>query len=200
MNAYAKIGIKVGVVVVICLILLVAYSMVGHKAFAGLAAGYKKQIDAQAVVAKQLDGLLQYKALLPEIRCVQLRDMETIRLLVPPSNEFILTSYLRQVHALITQDHLETAGIVIGGSKPAPGGTSFDKTFSTDVAGLQKQLGKITTALQSFQDNKDKMNDMLNSFQFYKAMSEWNRKFRRDTGWNRSSFILDVGSWQLFRY
>jgi hypothetical protein len=176
-NPYAKIGIKVGVVVVICLIFLVAYNMVGHKAFVGASAGFQKEITAQTTIAKQLDGLLQYKDLLPGIRCVQLRDMETIRVLIPPANEFVLTGYLRTIHAMLTNDHLETQGIVIGGAKPAVGGTTFEETFVSDVTALQGELDKITTALQMFKDNQDKMQNLLTSFQFYEGMATGSENF-----------------------
>jgi hypothetical protein len=181
-NPYAKIAIKIGVVIVICLILLVAYNMVGHKAFTGAAASFKREIDDQNRITTRLDSLLQYKDLLDRIRFVQLRDMETVRVLIPPKDEFVLTSYLRQVHGLLSQNHLETDGIVIGGSKPAVGGTTFKETWESDVTALQGELSKITDALQMFRDNMDQMNNLLVSFQFYEAMSTGNEDFAAIVG------------------
>lgn len=177
MSPYVKIAIKIGIVAVVCLILIVAYNQLGHRAYAGAVRGLKGEVEAQRAVAAQLDSLLQYQDLLPGIRYVQLRDMETIRVLVPPSDEFTLTSYLRQIHIMLTENHLETDGIMILTQGGAVGGTSFEEGFTSDVEALQGQLDKITGALQMFRDNKGQMDNMLVSFPFYEGMSTGSENF-----------------------
>jgi len=169
-NPYVKIAIKVGVVFLVCIIILALYNMVGHRAFMGAKRHFQKQINTQLTTAEQLDSLLKYKPILPQIRCAQYRDIQTIRNFLPDAKEFVLTSYLRHIHALLSQNHLETSGIVITGAK-ATGGASFEKTFSSDISALQKDLEKIKDALQMFQDNMDKMNNLIMTFQFYQALS-----------------------------
>lgn len=198
MNPYVKIAIKVGVVVVICLILLVAYNMIGHKAFVAAAESLKREIKTQEEISNKLDSLLQYKELLPKIRAVQLQDMETIRLLIPPADKFVLTGYLRQIHSMLTENRLETDGIVIAGTKGAVGAASFEEIFASDVTALQADLEKIKQALQMFQDNLGQMNNMIMSFQFYQALATGMENYTAIAGGvQMHSFSLTVkGSYQ----
>lgn len=193
MNPYAKIAIKVGVVIAICLILLVAYDMVGHKAYMAAAKAIQAEKANQQNVSAQLDSLLQYQPLLPAIRCVQLGDLETIRVLCPEAKQFGLTGYLRQIHSMLSENHLETDGIVIAGTAAAVGGVTFEEAFKSDVTALQSQLDKIKAALQMFQDNADKMNNLLASFQFYQALASGTENFEAIIGGiEQHKFTLSV--------
>jgi hypothetical protein len=198
MNPYAKIGIKVGVVVVICLILWVAYNMVVHKAYTAGIAKIKTELKTQQDVATQLDSLLNYESILPQIRYAELRDMEAIRNLVPPKEEFILTSYLRVIHSMLAENHLETDGILIGKVNNAVGGTSFEETFASDITALQKELSKITDALQLFQDGMGSMGNLISTYYFYKALSTGSENYAAIIGGieNHSFQMKVTGSYE----
>lgn len=178
MNPYAKIAIKIGVVIVICLVLIAAYNMVAHRAFMAGANRLRSEREAQLTIKEKLDSLLQYQELLPRIRHVQLQDMQTIRNFIPDADEFVLTSYLRKIHGTLAENHLETDGIVIGGAGAPVGGTDFSAAFVSDPAALQDDLKDITDALQMFKDNQARMNNMLNSFNFYSQLSTGGENFR----------------------
>jgi hypothetical protein len=181
-SAYVKIAIKVAIVLVICLIIIVAYNVVLHRAKAASIAKMRTDLAAQTVIATALDSLLQYKDILPQIRQVQLQDMQTIRNLVPDSREFALTSYLRVIHAKLADNHLETNGIAIGGTRAPTGGTDFKEAFSSDITALSTDLVKITDALQMFKDRMNEMDDMLVSFQFYTQVSTGAENFQAIAG------------------
>jgi Tfp pilus assembly protein PilO len=176
-NPYAKIALKIGIVIVICLVLIAAYNLVVHKRLAAGANRLSRDLEAQRTIKEKLDSLLRYKDILPQIRQVQLQDMQTIRNLIPDADDFVLTSYLRKVHGTLAENHLETDGIVIGGAGAPIGGTDFNAAFVSDPAALQDDLERITGALQSFQDNMDKMNNMLISFEFYSQISTGGENF-----------------------
>jgi hypothetical protein len=198
MNPYAKIGIKVGVVVVICLILWAAYNIVVHRAYMAGIKSIKVERDKQQTVATQLESLLKYQPILPQIRYAELRDMETIRNLIPPRDEFVLTSYLRVIHSMLSENHLETDGILIGKVNNAVGGTSFEETFASDITALQKELSKITDALQLFQDGMGSMGNLVSTYYFYKAMSTGSENYAAIIGGIEShSFQMKVtGSYE----
>jgi hypothetical protein len=192
-NPYAKIGIKVGVVILICIILLVAYQVVGHKAFTAQIKSINAELQTQQGVKAQLDALLAYKGDLPNIRYVQLKDMETIRAFMPPKEEFVLTGYLRVIHKMLADDHLDTNGILIAPERAAPGGTSFEENFSSDVTALAGELEGIMAALKMFQENKGQMKNFLVSYQFYRGMASGSENFAAIVGGiERHSFTLTV--------
>jgi hypothetical protein len=190
-NPYAKIGIKIGIVVLICIILLVAYNSLGHKAFVVRAAAIRTDLATQEGIKTQLDSLLAYKDDLPNIRYVQLKDIETVRTFLPPADEFALTGYLRQIHGMLAENHLDTSGIVIGAERPPVAGTSFDETFASDVTALAGSLDKITAALDMFRANKSQMKNLLISFQFYQGLASGTENFAAIvSGIQRHSFSL----------
>jgi len=150
-NPYAKIAIKVSVVILVCFILLILYNVLGHSVFVKQIRNQTNERNAQAEISRQLDELLEYQDLLPQIRHVQLQDLQTIRNLMPDADEFVLTSYLRLIHQMLTDNHLETNGISIAG-RPAPtGGSDFDTAFTSDITALQEDLDQIKGALAMFE-------------------------------------------------
>jgi len=192
-NPYAKIAIKIAVVIVICLVLLVAYNLVGHRTYVAAARRARNEGASQERIAQRLDSLLQYKDILPQIRQVQIQDIQTIRNVIPDADEFVLTSYLRTIHGMLAESHLETDGITIGGRQAAVGGTDFRAAFASEVSALQDDLDRITGALQGFRDNMGHMNNMLASFAFYYALGTGAENFRAIAGGIEShSFSLTV--------
>jgi len=192
-NPYAKIALKIGVVIIICLVLIAAYNMVAHRQFMAGARRLRTDLATQQTIRDKLDSLLQYKDILPRIRQVQLQDMQTIRNLIPDSEEFVLTSYLRKIHGTLAENHLETDGIVIGGAGAPIGGTDFNAAFVSDPAALQDDLEQIKDALQMFEDNMNQMNNMLVSFEFYSQISTEGENFRAIIGGIEShTFNLSV--------
>jgi len=177
-NPYAKIAVKIGVVIVICLVLLLAYFMIGHRTYMRAKRKWMRDKATQEKVEEQVNKLLQYNSDLPNIRQVQYQDMQMIRNLIPDADEFVLTTYLRKIHEILAENHLETDGIAIGGSRAAPAGASFDEAFSSDITALQKDLDKIVEALDWFRNNKDQMNNMIVSFQFYEKLSTKAENFK----------------------
>ncbi|HEX9745393.1 MAG TPA: hypothetical protein VGB30_08190 [bacterium] len=171
MNAYAKIAIKIGVVIVVCIILMVAYNMLIGKALANQSRRLNNEIGEQQEIARQLDNLLVYSPLVPRIRHVQRQDMQMIRNLVPPASEFSLTAYLRIIHAMLQQNHLETSGISIQKPVSAVGKLDFDSAFASEISDMQGDLDKIMVSLQYFDDNMGEMNNMIKSYQFYNMIS-----------------------------
>jgi hypothetical protein len=193
LNAYAKIGIKVGVVFLICIILLVAYNMVGHRAIMSQVATIKTDLATQQSIKTQLDSLLAYRDELPNIRFVELKDMETLRAFMPPKETFVLTSYLRVIHQMLAGNHLDTSGIIIAPEREAPGGVSFEESFETDVITLAGKLADIMKSLELFKQNKGQMNNLLVSYQFYKAMASGTENFAAIVGGiERHGFTLTV--------
>ena len=182
MNPYAKIAVKIGVVVVVCIILLVAYDMVGHRAFRGAARKARKDLATEAAIAEKIDALLKYSDILPQIRHVQLHDIQTIRNLIPDAQEFVLTSYLRRVHGMLSDNHLETDGIAIGGAKAAVGGTKFEEAFSSDITALQDDLERIMGAFGMFEERMSEMNNLLVSYQFYGELATEGENYRAIVG------------------
>jgi hypothetical protein len=90
---------------------------------------------------------------------------------MPDADEFVMTSYLRLVHGMLAENHLETNGISIAG-RPAPtGGSDFNSAFTSDITALQEDLDKIKAALTMFTERMDEMNNILVSFQFYEQLS-----------------------------
>ena len=170
MNPYAKIAIKIGVVIVICLVLISAYNMVGHRAFMAGASRLRNERATQQEIESQLRTLLQYQPLLPKIRHVQMQDMQTIRNLIPDADEFVLTSYLRKIHGMLAENHLETDGIAIIGTGAAAGGTDFKAAFASDITALRDDLERITGAFDFFEAHEGEMNNMLVSFAFYSVL------------------------------
>lgn len=177
MNAYAKIAIKIVIVLVVCLILITVYNFLGKRTFNAAARRLRNEENNQLEVKAKLDSLLAYQDLLPMIRQVQLQDIQTIRNLVPDADEFVLTSYLRTIHDMLRVNHLETNGISIGGAPAAMGGINFDNAFSSDVSKLQEDLASITEALDWFQANLAQMNNMFMSFNFYQMIGTGDENF-----------------------
>lgn len=181
MNPYAKIAVKIGVVIVLCLVILTGYRAIWHKSFTAKLQKANKDITAGAAIEQSLDSLLAYKHLLPQIRQVQLQDMQTIRNLIPDAGDFVLTSYLRRIHSLISDNHLETNGITIRSSR-ALGGTTFDEAFAQDPTRLVMDLASFTGALDDFEQRESEMNNLLVSFQFYSAISSGSENFAAIAG------------------
>ena len=177
MNPYAKIAIKIGVVVVICLVFMLAYRIL-------VKPKYKKQIEkwekakaASEQIQGQLESLLDYKGILPQIRQVQYQDMQMIRNLVPAADEFVLTTYLRTIHKTLQDDHLETDGIGIAQARGAVSYTDFAEAFTSDIVAMQADLNTVLAALESFKKNMGEMDNMLVSFEFYRALSTGEENF-----------------------
>ena len=181
MNPYAKIAIKIGVVIVICLVVLTGYRAIWHKGFVAKLSKIQRDTNQLAAAEASLDSLLAYNHLLPRIRQVQLQDMQTIRNLIPDADEFVLTGYLRRIHFLISENHLETSGITIRG-QAALGGTSFDEAFAQDATGLVANLAGFIGALDMFEQQMHEMNNFLVSFRFYTAVSSGSENFAAIAG------------------
>jgi hypothetical protein len=181
-NPYARIAIKIGVVIVVCVILLVGYDMVGHRAFRGLARRTQRELDTERAVAQKINSLLQYSNILPQIRHVQLHDIQTIKNLIPDADEFVLTSYLRRIHGMLSANHLETDGIAIGGAKAAIGGTSFSEAFTSDITALQDDLERIMGAFGMFEKNMGEMSNLLVSYQFYGELATEGENYQAIVG------------------
>ncbi len=170
MNPYAKIAIKIAVVIVVCLLLQVAYNMTAHRFFVRTIANRQAELATQNTIAQALIDLLRYKDLLRQIRTVQLQDMETIRNLIPEADEFVLTSYLSTIHIMLTDNNLDTDGVAILGVTAPGAGTNFKEAFSSDPSELQGRLDQIMSALQMFENNMDQMQNLLVSFRFYQEL------------------------------
>ncbi len=171
MNPYAKIAIKIGVVIVISLVLLLAYNLLLHGRYVKQARKFRRQIAEQEEIERRIQSLLFYKDELPSVRQVQYQDMQTLRNLIPDADEFVLTTYLRLIHRMLNENHLETGGINIAGSGSATGGTDFEETFSSDVTALQTDLENIVESLEFFKEKKGEMNNLLVSFDFYEKLA-----------------------------
>ena len=171
MNPYAKIAIKIGVVLIVCIVLMVAFNVLAGKPYQAAIEKIRGEIKTQRDIEAQLVSLLNYSDLLPNIVWVQTKDMETIRNIVPPADEFSLTGYLRVIHKMLTDNHLETGGIGIQKPTSAVGGVDFETAFSSDISALQKDLDKIKASFDYFRDNKGEMNNFFKSFQFYRMIS-----------------------------
>jgi hypothetical protein len=180
-NPYAKIALKIGIVIAICIVILFGYRAVWHKQYVAKLAKVHRDTNMLTVAEQSLDALLAYKPLLPQIRQVQLQDMQMIRNLIPDSDEFVLTSYLRRIHTLISDNHLETSGISIRGAA-AQGTTTFDEAFPQDPAGLVADLASFMEALDTFQQRMDEMNNFLVSYQFYNKVASGSENFEAIAG------------------
>jgi len=139
---------------------------------------FRKQIerwqtakDSAEEIKGQLESLLKYKDILPQIRQVQYQDMQMIRNLVPTADEFILTTYLRTIHRMLQDDHLETDGISIAHIRGAVSYTDFNEAFTDDIVAMQEDLDVVLASLESFKENMGQMDNMLVSFEFYRALA-----------------------------
>lgn len=198
MNPYAKIAIKIGVVLLVCIILLLAYNMLGHSTFTRQKNRQVRELDTQQEIKSKLTQLLDYQDILPQIRHAQLQDIQAIRNLVPDADEFELTAYLRLMHEKLTDNHLETNGIAISGQPAALGGTDFNTAFASDITVVQEDLERITDALQMFRDRVSEMNNMLLTFQFYGQLGTEAENFQAIVGGIEThSFTMQVtGSYE----
>ena len=160
---------------------MTGYRAIWHKSSVAALAKANGDIANGRAIEQKLDSLLAYTHLLPQIRQVQLQDMQTIRNLIPDADEFVLTSYLRRIHYLISENHLETNGITIR-SSPALGGTTFDEAFPQDPNKLLSDLASFTNALNNFEQRMNEMNNLLVSYQFYGAMASGSENFAAIAG------------------
>lgn len=177
MNAYAKIAIKIAIVIVICFVVIVGYNALYHARFMTQAENKRGEIAIAIQIEQKLDSLLEYDDILPQIRHVQLKDIETIRNLIPDAEDFKLTSYLRRIHHMISDNHLETGGIVIRGTAAPLGGVDFEVAFAQDPMRLVADLESFTGALKEFETHMDEMNNLLISYQFYFKISSGAENF-----------------------
>lgn len=182
MNAYAKIAIKVAIVIVICFVVIVGYNALYHKRFVAMAEKKSSEIEIGLQIEQSLDSLLEYDDILPQIRHVQLQDIATIRNLIPDAQDFVLTSYLRRIHNMISDNHLDTGGIIIRGTAAPYGGVDFNQAFAQDPMGLVTDLASFTGALNEFQENMGEMNNLLVSYQFYNKISSGAENFTAIAG------------------
>lgn len=140
------------------------------------------EIEIGLQIEQSLDSLLEYDDILPQIRHVQLQDIATIRNLIPDAQDFVLTSYLRRIHNMISDNHLDTGGIIIRGTAAPYGGVDFNQAFAQDPMGLVTDLASFTGALNEFQENMGEMNNLLVSYQFYNKISSGAENFTAIAG------------------